>query len=70
MKSKWDLDESLFIAVYPTVLFLLPVFMNSIKSRWVLAAFILKSLIKTPLSGLSLTYNLALTSELNKSLTS
>ena len=54
MNNKCERDESLFIAVYPTDLFLFPNDMNPIKSSWVLASFISKSLIKTPLSGLSL----------------
>lgn len=50
------------MAVYPTDLLLLPIFMYSINSSCVLATFMDKSLINTPLSVLYLTSNLFLTS--------
>lgn len=70
VKIECDLDESLFIKVYPTDLFLFPMSMYCIISSYVLAAFIDKSFIKTPFYGVSLRSNLAFGSLLNKSLTS
>lgn len=52
INNKCDLEESLFMAVYPTDLFLLPMFIYSINSECVFAVFIDKSFIKTPFYGL------------------
>lgn len=70
IKSKCDLDESLFMAVSPTDRFLFPKFMYSINYSCVFAGLEDKSLIKTPFSGLSLIYRLFLMSLPRRSLTS
>lgn len=69
INSKWEREESLFIAVSPTDLFLFPMFIKFINSSWDFAGFDDKSLINTPLSGLYFIYKLFFTSFPSKSLT-
>ena len=58
-KSRWERDESLFIAVYPTALFFVPKFRNSINSSWFLACICVRSFTNTPFSADSFNSNLA-----------
>jgi|JI9StandDraft_2_1071091.scaffolds.fasta_scaffold333675_1 hypothetical protein len=70
VKMEWDREDYAFICVSAVVRLLLPVLMYFIIYEVEVTGYFLRSLMKTPFSGHSLSYNLILSWKFSKSLSS